>query len=162
MLTMTKALASHRGQSPASALEAGVRDVVARSRQAWTRYRTYRRTLSELRALPLDSLLDLNLARGDLKGVARRATCAHRPGGGLPSRTVATRKEPDMAHALTTYHLEGREHGALARLRQAAADYLRYRRTYAELNALDDRELYDLGLSRHSVRDVARASVWGN
>jgi uncharacterized protein YjiS (DUF1127 family) len=40
---------------------------------AWTRYRSYRRTLSELRALPIDSLLDLDLYRGDLKTVARGA-----------------------------------------------------------------------------------------
>jgi uncharacterized protein YjiS (DUF1127 family) len=43
---------------------------------AWTKYRSYRRTLSELRALPIDSLLDLNLNlnRGDLKSIARHAT----------------------------------------------------------------------------------------
>lgn len=39
---------------------------------AWTKYRTYRRTLSELRALPIDSLLDLNLDRGELATIARR------------------------------------------------------------------------------------------
>ena len=40
---------------------------------AWTKYRTYRRTLAELRALSVDSLLDLDLYRGDLKTVARHA-----------------------------------------------------------------------------------------
>lgn len=40
---------------------------------AWTKYRNYRRTLSELRALSIDSLLDLDLYRGDLKTVARRS-----------------------------------------------------------------------------------------
>jgi uncharacterized protein YjiS (DUF1127 family) len=40
---------------------------------AWTRYRSYRRTLSELRALPIDSLLDLDLHRSDLKAVAHRS-----------------------------------------------------------------------------------------
>lgn len=37
------------------------------------KYKAYRRTYSELNALPLDSLLDLDLYRGDLKDVARRA-----------------------------------------------------------------------------------------
>ena len=40
---------------------------------AWTKYRTYRRTLSELRALSTDSLLDLDMYRGDLKSIARNA-----------------------------------------------------------------------------------------
>lgn len=40
---------------------------------AWTKYRTYRRTLAELRALPAGSLLDLDLTSSDLKRVARRA-----------------------------------------------------------------------------------------
>lgn len=40
---------------------------------AWTKRRTYRRTLAELRALPIDSLLDLDLHRGDLSAVAHRA-----------------------------------------------------------------------------------------
>ncbi len=40
---------------------------------AWTKYRTYRRTLAELRALPIDSLLDLEFNRGDLKSIAHRA-----------------------------------------------------------------------------------------
>jgi len=40
---------------------------------AWTKHRTYRRTLAELRALPIDSLLDLDFHRGDLSAIARRA-----------------------------------------------------------------------------------------
>ncbi len=40
---------------------------------AWTKYRTYRRTLAELRALPIDSLLDLDFHRDDLKSIARKA-----------------------------------------------------------------------------------------
>lgn len=40
---------------------------------AWTKFRSYRRTLAELRALPIDSLLDLDLYRADLKSVAHRA-----------------------------------------------------------------------------------------
>ena len=52
--------------------------------------------------------------------------------------------------------------GFLARLRQAFADHRKYLATYDELNALSDRELADLGLSRLNVRDVAREAVYGN
>ena len=40
---------------------------------AITKFRIYRRTLAELRSLSLDSLLDLDLHRDALKGVARKA-----------------------------------------------------------------------------------------
>lgn len=40
---------------------------------AWMKFRTYRRTLAELRALSTDSLLDLNMYRGDLDKIAHRA-----------------------------------------------------------------------------------------
>jgi uncharacterized protein YjiS (DUF1127 family) len=51
--------------------------------------------------------------------------------------------------------------GLLDRLRQSVARYREYRSTYEELNALTDRELADLGLSRLNIRDVARESVYG-
>lgn len=44
---------------------------------AWTKYRSYRRTLSELRALSTDSLLDLDIYRGDVKTIAHRAVYGH-------------------------------------------------------------------------------------
>lgn len=34
-----------------------------------------------------------------------------------------------------------------------------YRRTVAELNALDDRALADLDIGRHEIRRVARAAI---
>ncbi len=37
------------------------------------KYIRYRRTYAELKALPLDVLLDLDLYAGDLKNVARKA-----------------------------------------------------------------------------------------
>ena len=52
--------------------------------------------------------------------------------------------------------------GIFARLRQSFADYREYLATYNELNALSDRELADIGLSRLNVRDVAREAVYGN
>jgi uncharacterized protein YjiS (DUF1127 family) len=49
-----------------------------------------------------------------------------------------------------------------ARLRLSFADYREYLATYGELNALSDRELADIGLSRLNVGDVAREAVYGN
>jgi uncharacterized protein YjiS (DUF1127 family) len=51
--------------------------------------------------------------------------------------------------------------GLVARLNKALADYRTYRRTYAELAQLTDRELADLGISRASIRDIAREAVYG-
>lgn len=47
--------------------------VMKRAGTELARYRRYRRTHAELQDLPLDVLLDLDLYRGDLKQVARRA-----------------------------------------------------------------------------------------
>ena len=71
MPTMTNAYASMHGRSPASDLEAGVGEWVARARAAWTKYRTYRRTLAELRQLPARMLSDLAFNRADLDAIAR-------------------------------------------------------------------------------------------
>jgi uncharacterized protein YjiS (DUF1127 family) len=49
-----------------------------------------------------------------------------------------------------------------ARLRQSLADYLEYLATYEELNALSGRQLADMGISRLSIREVARASVFAS
>ena len=51
--------------------------------------------------------------------------------------------------------------GLFARFRAALADWRLYRATLDELRALNDRELADLGLSRHSIRDIAYESVYG-
>ena len=51
--------------------------------------------------------------------------------------------------------------GLWARLGKRLADYRLYRQTLDELDALSDRELADLGLSRLQVRDVAYESVYG-
>jgi uncharacterized protein YjiS (DUF1127 family) len=69
-----------------------------------------------------------------------------------------------MAHAinLSAYADTTEQPGIFARLRQCFADHRKYLATYDELNALSDRELTDLGLSRLDVRDVAREAVYGN
>ena len=36
-----------------------------------------------------------------------------------------------------------------------------YTRTVAELNALTDRELTDLGISRHTITEIAREAAYG-
>ena len=44
---------------------------------------------------------------------------------------------------------------------KAWTQYRTYRRTLAELESLSNRELRDLGVSRHSIRQIARDSVYG-
>jgi uncharacterized protein YjiS (DUF1127 family) len=69
-----------------------------------------------------------------------------------------------MAHAinLNAYADLAEQSGLFARLRQSFGDYRAYRATYDELNALSDRELADLDLSRLDVRHIARDSVYGS
>jgi uncharacterized protein YjiS (DUF1127 family) len=68
-----------------------------------------------------------------------------------------------MAHASypNTYAHSSEPPGILARLRQALAKHRAYWATCEELNALSDRELADLGLSRLAIRDVAREASYG-
>ena len=51
--------------------------------------------------------------------------------------------------------------GIVAHLRQVFTDYRLFRKTLDELQSLSDRELADLGMSRLSIRDIARESVSG-
>lgn len=69
-----------------------------------------------------------------------------------------------MAHAinLNAYADYTEQPGIFVRLRQAFGDHRKYQATYNELNALNDRELADIGLSRLNVRDVAREAVYAN
>ena len=52
--------------------------------------------------------------------------------------------------------------GLFARLRQSFADYREYLATYEELNALSDRRLADMGISRPNIREIARAAVYAD
>jgi uncharacterized protein YjiS (DUF1127 family) len=67
-----------------------------------------------------------------------------------------------MANAMT-YELGSTTAGLgwLGSLRRTLADYRLYRRTLGELEALSERELADLGISRLSVRQIAYDSVYG-
>ena len=51
--------------------------------------------------------------------------------------------------------------GILDRVRDGLGSYRLYRRTVGELRGLTDRELGDIGVSRNSIRETARASVNG-
>ena len=70
-----------------------------------------------------------------------------------------------MAHALNlnayATYANSAEPGILARLQQALADYRAYRAVRDELDTLTDRDLADIGLSRLTVRDTARAAASG-
>lgn len=50
--------------------------------------------------------------------------------------------------------------GVFDRLRRMLADYRLYLETRDELNALGDRALADLGLSRSDVHDIARRAAY--
>jgi uncharacterized protein YjiS (DUF1127 family) len=69
-----------------------------------------------------------------------------------------------MAHAINLnaedIHVE--QPGLFARLRQSFADYREYLATCELLSALRDRQLADMGISRLSIREIARASVYGD
>jgi uncharacterized protein YjiS (DUF1127 family) len=63
--------------------------------------------------------------------------------------------------SITTFDGGLRGEGFLARIRRAYDDYRLYRATVTELESLSARELSDLGISRLSIRDIARDSVYG-
>ncbi len=66
-----------------------------------------------------------------------------------------------MAHAINL-NAHADLPGLFARLRQSFADYRAYLAMHEELDALSDRELADIGLSRPNVRDVAWSAIYGN
>jgi uncharacterized protein YjiS (DUF1127 family) len=63
--------------------------------------------------------------------------------------------------SITTFDGSFRGEGIFARVRRAFDDYRLYRATINELEALNSRELRDLGISRLSIREIARDSVYG-
>lgn len=69
-----------------------------------------------------------------------------------------------MAHAinLNDYADHNVQTGFFARLRKSLSNYRAYLAVHEELDALSDRDLADLGLSRLNVRDVARNAVYFN
>jgi len=83
------------------------------------------------------------------------------PPAGLTGRN--TERDTEMANITTNARDFGRTEtlGFVAHVRKAFADYLLYRRTVAELDALSNRELADLGLSRFAIKRVAFESVYG-
>lgn len=49
----------------------------------------------------------------------------------------------------------------LEKAKTARANYAAYKQTYNELNAMSDRELADINISRLEIADIAHASVYG-
>lgn len=54
----------------------------------------------------------------------------------------------------------GAGNGFIARIKQGIADYKLYMRTLGELEALTERDLQDLGISRYDIKRIARDSVY--
>jgi uncharacterized protein YjiS (DUF1127 family) len=53
------------------------------------------------------------------------------------------------------------DQGLFGRILESIAGYRKYVETLNELNQLTDRELLDLNISRHAIRDIAREAVYG-
>jgi uncharacterized protein YjiS (DUF1127 family) len=64
-----------------------------------------------------------------------------------------------MAHAITLNDYAAPTGGFLARIRKALAGYRAFVETRAELGALSDRELADLGIARLNIDTVARQAA---
>ena len=82
-----------------------------------------------------------------------------RPGQAAPAGALRPWARAINLNAYADYD---EQPGIFARLRQSFADGRQYLATYNELNALSDRELADIGLSRLSIRDIALEAVYGN
>jgi uncharacterized protein YjiS (DUF1127 family) len=70
-----------------------------------------------------------------------------------------------MAYANTNHAARGGLMGRLALVRDGISTAVQQRRIYgrtlAELNALTDRELNDLGISRMAIPDLAHEAAYG-
>jgi uncharacterized protein YjiS (DUF1127 family) len=64
-----------------------------------------------------------------------------------------------MAHAITLNDYAAPTEGFFARIRKALAGYRAFVETRAELGALSDRELADLGIARLNIDTVARQAA---
>ena len=71
---------------------------------------------------------------------------------------MMTKEEMNMAYANTA---APRTTGLMARLVDAMAARKVYRTTLAELQALDNRDLADLGISRSMIRAIAHEAAYG-
>ena len=123
-------------------LDVSVAGTVDRLRAVWTKYATHRKALAELRPLTRTGRRDDRAAAPAVKTDLER--------------TLTT-----MAHAIKNYADYAERPGIFARLRKSFTDYRAYLATYDELNALSNRELADLDLSRLDVRRIALESVYG-
>ncbi|SEM53892.1 Uncharacterized conserved protein YjiS, DUF1127 family [Loktanella fryxellensis] len=66
-----------------------------------------------------------------------------------------------MAYAHTTTTTAPRSTGLVARITDALAARKVYRTTLTELQALDNRDLADLGISRSMIKSIAYEAAYG-
>ncbi|OUS33114.1 hypothetical protein A9Q94_20615 [Rhodobacterales bacterium 56_14_T64] len=70
-----------------------------------------------------------------------------------------------MAHVINTastgFHFIARIRGLVEDTKQAWALNAEYKRTYAELDTLENRELADIGVRRCDIAEISRIHVYG-
>ena len=70
-----------------------------------------------------------------------------------------------MAHVINTassgFNLTARIRGFVENTKQAWALNAEYKRTYAELDSLENRELADIGVRRCDIAEISRIHVYG-
>ncbi len=66
-----------------------------------------------------------------------------------------------MAYANTAPTTTPRANGLMARIVEAVAARKVYRTTLTELQALDNRDLTDLGISRSMIKSIAYEAAYG-
>ncbi len=69
--------------------------------------------------------------------------------------------EMNMAYANTSTTVAPRTSGLMARMIEAVAARKVYRTTLTELQALDNRDLADLGISRSMIKSIAYEAAYG-
>lgn len=163
---MTAYIAKSQTRAVVAGSEPSTGNLATRLRKMWQDYLTYTRTVAELQALSDKQLADLGMRRSKLRAIARASIEAHPDFPGVAAS--CTRPDTDMKRNTTmanttTFTLDSvqTENGLVARFRKMVADYRLYRQTLEELQSLSSRELADLGLSRASVRQIAREAVYG-
>lgn len=62
-------------------------------------------------------------------------------------------------HDYLAIHMAHQKKGNKMNIRQKIAQFAQYQRTLRELNALDTRQLNDLGITKGDIKNIARGEI---